>query len=46
MHTSTVTVTRELHECFDCAERVRDPETRDCPSCGGELRNLSRARDL
>ncbi|MDZ7700805.1 MAG: rubrerythrin-like domain-containing protein [Halobacteriales archaeon] len=46
MHTSTITTTRALHECFTCGRRVRDPDTRECSSCGGQLRNLSRPRDL
>lgn len=36
----------ELYECFDCGERIDAPETRVCPDCGGELRHISRSRDL
>jgi len=36
----------ELYECFGCGNRTEAPEGRFCPSCGSELRNLSRGRDL
>ncbi|MCY4731128.1 rubrerythrin-like domain-containing protein [Natronomonas gomsonensis] len=36
----------ELYECFDCGRRTETAETPSCSSCGGELRNLTRSRDL
>lgn len=33
-----------LFECFDCGNRVTDPEGRLC-KCGGYLRNIAVARD-
>jgi len=35
----------ELFECQDCGARAESPETRLC-TCGGELINLSKSRDL
>ena len=36
----------DVYECFDCGARVRSPERRVCPRCGGRLMNIGRARDL
>jgi rRNA maturation endonuclease Nob1 len=36
----------ELYECFGCGRRTEAAETLSCSSCGGELRNLGRSRDL
>lgn len=36
----------ELYECYDCGKRIEAPDTRFCGVCGGELRNISRSRDL
>lgn len=33
-----------VYECFECGARMEGPGW--CPSCGGELRNIGRARDL
>lgn len=36
----------KLYECFECGQRVTDPETKDCDNCGSELRRIDAARDL
>lgn len=36
----------KLHECYDCGARVHNPDQRFCTTCGGEMRNIGRARDL
>lgn len=46
MYATADTATPHVYECFECGRRVTDPLSRDCDRCGGELRNLSRARDL
>ncbi|MFB6361444.1 MAG: rubrerythrin-like domain-containing protein [Halobacteriales archaeon] len=46
MHQATARTDRQLHECFSCGWRVRDPTGRVCERCGGQLRNISRSRDL
>jgi len=36
----------KLYECFDCGARTRSTDGRECPECGGELKNLGLSRDL
>jgi rRNA maturation endonuclease Nob1 len=36
----------EMYECWDCGERVSEPDGRLCRECGGSLNNLGRGRDL
>ena len=43
---STDLETAEVFECVACGSRVRDPETRTCGGCGGELLNIGAERDL
>jgi rRNA maturation endonuclease Nob1 len=46
MRLESMEVEEELYECFECGERVESPTGRICESCGGTLRNITRARDL
>lgn len=46
MHSTTVTTSESVYECFGCGARTTEPVSRDCDRCGGELRNISRPRDL
>lgn len=36
----------KVYECFTCGARTAHPDAGTCPSCGAELLNLGRARDL
>ena len=34
------------YECADCGERVEaDSHPGECPECGGEMQNISKARE-
>lgn len=46
MRPSEFEIDTKLYECSDCGGRVTEPETGLCGECGGELVNLSKARDL
>ncbi|MEF8831831.1 MAG: rubrerythrin-like domain-containing protein [Halobacteriales archaeon] len=46
MRPNTAQDEMELYECFECGARSTSPDSRFCPACGGELRHLSRSRDL
>jgi rRNA maturation endonuclease Nob1 len=36
----------EMYECHDCGARATDPDLRVCETCGGDLHNIGRGRDL
>jgi rubrerythrin len=36
----------DQYECIACGARVEGPDGRACPSCDGNLRDLSLSRDL
>lgn len=46
MRPSGVTSEREVYECYSCGRRFEAPESRYCGTCGSEVRNIGRSRDL
>jgi rRNA maturation endonuclease Nob1 len=46
MRPNTIQIDTKIHECFECGRRIENPDGKACGECGGELRHLSRSRDL
>jgi len=46
MRPSVSTENAAEFECLACGTRYEDPESHQCPNCGGELQSLGLSRDL
>jgi rubrerythrin len=46
MRPNDTDIESSVYECFVCGLRTTDPEADTCPSCGSELNNISKPRDL
>ncbi|MFB6150037.1 MAG: rubrerythrin-like domain-containing protein [Halobacteriales archaeon] len=46
MRPTETEVTDQLYECFHCGARNRTTDKGACKSCGGQVHNISKPRDL